>query len=272
MLLCQDRLSPKGKPLNSLWGLTLRRQKPYFQCMKRLNILSRNNLYAIVLVYFLVLFAAVLITSESYGYFEGDFYPRLLGLLVAVLWGSFFIFAAELLRTFGYSASFIRAIRFILLFCFIVGFTLANPLLDYQYLAISQSLFVLFHVLTFCLILIILRAILTDIFRSESTHQDHIWGAVVCYFLGILLFADIYEIISLVTPGLLGKVYERGLPNYIECILFSINAASGLDSLYPEAHSLFKKIANIENLLANLFLIVALGRLLSHPLERKAES
>lgn len=239
--------------------------------MKRLNILSRSNLYAIVLVYFLVLFATVLLASESYGYFEDKFYPRLISIVVAILWASFFVYASELLRTFGYSRRSITIIRLILLFCFVVGFTLANPLLNYQELAISRYLFILFHVFTFSLIVVILRAILMDIFRSESTHQDHIWGAVVCYFLGILLFADLYEIISLVQPGLLGAVYERGLPNYLECILFSINSASGLDSLYPEAHSLFKKIANIENLLANLFLIVALGRLLSHPLEKNPE-
>ncbi|MEM7297421.1 MAG: hypothetical protein AAF391_04045, partial [Bacteroidota bacterium] len=89
------------------------------------------------------------------------------------------------------------------------------------------------------------------------------------YFLLILSFAEIFELILLLEdPGLLGVNYEMGYPSYIQALMFSQNSIAGIDSIYPDAHSLMKKIANLENISGNLFLTVILGRLLSVPLKK----
>ena len=110
--------------------------------------------------------------------------------------------------------------------------------------------------------------ILKDIFGSDETHTDHIWGAIVVYFTFVLAFSELYELLCLIEPRLLGKVYAVGYPNYVQCIMFSLNSVAGIDSVYPDSHDLLKKLAAIESVLENLFLVVILGRLLSHPIKK----
>ena len=127
--------------------------------------------------------------------------------------------------------------------------------------------FALYHIVSFSVELFFLVKIIRHIFSSTETRPDHIWGATLAYFMIILLFAEVYEFITLFNPTYLGEVYVMGLPNFTHCIMFSLNTMSGIDSLYPEAHSLLKRIASFQSVIGNLFLIIVLGRLLSHPLK-----
>jgi hypothetical protein len=128
--------------------------------------------------------------------------------------------------------------------------------------------YIFFHLCNFCCEIFFSAAVLRDIFSSEKTHSDHIWGAIVIYFLLVICFSEIYEIITLIQPGLLGKTYVIGYPNFVECVMFSLNSVAGVDTLFPDAHSLLRKLGNLENVFGNLFLVVILGRLLSRPIEK----
>ncbi|WP_462248906.1 hypothetical protein [Ekhidna sp.] len=163
-----------------------------------------------------------------------------------------------------------------MLIFFVVGvfiiLYISNPFLDTITDDNKPLVYGLSHASTILLNTFVASIILKDIFRSDETHSDHIWGAIVVYVLLITVFADIYEIISLYTPDFLGGSYEMGWPNYTQIIMFSINAASGMDSLFPNARPLLLKFANLQNIISNLYLIVILGRLLSHPLKLSSDS
>jgi hypothetical protein len=144
----------------------------------------------------------------------------------------------------------------------------SNPVLDVLSEEWKPAVFGFFHVCLLVGEILFARVLLIDIFGNKETQTDHIWGAIVVYYLLIMVFSEIYEMICIVYPGLLGEVYIMGFPNYVQIIMFSINAITGMDSLYPDAHPLLFKLGNLENLIGNLFLVVILGRLLSHPIKK----
>ena len=87
----------------------------------------------------------------------------------------------------------------------------------------------------------------------------------------LALFAEFYEVLTLIQPGMLGEVYEIRWPNYNQCVVFSMNSLAGTDIVYQDANDFIRKIGTFENILGNLFLVVILGRLLSHPLQKKSK-
>lgn len=132
-----------------------------------------------------------------------------------------------------------------------------------------KVLYASLHLLAMVFWVWICSVIIKDIFTSPDTTQDHIWGAIVVYFVMILVFSEVYEVLSYVIENPLGKPYQLGWALYIQNTMFSVSNLAGLDSVYPEAISLFKKIGYLQSIIGNLFLIVILGRLLSVPLHKK---
>ncbi len=235
--------------------------------------LKKSNIYGRMLFVCLLLNIVVILSSESRFLFDDPLLgPKIGGFITSIFHLIVFLYYILLVRLLGYSRLYVNS----MLIFFVVGvfiiLYISNPFLDTITDDNKPLVYGLSHASTILLNTFVASIILKDIFRSDETHSDHIWGAIVVYVLLITVFADIYEIISLYTPDFLGGSYEMGWPNYTQIIMFSINAASGMDSLFPNARPLLLKFANLQNIISNLYLIVILGRLLSHPLKLSSDS
>ncbi len=232
------------------------------------QLLTKSNVYGRLLSLVFVMMVVVILGSESAMFIESSDGAKYGGLVYSVFFAIFYWYMVELMALLGYPSKHVRMWRVILIAGCLFVFTLTNPL--FSFLTDQQKVvsFSLSHILILSMEIYFASIILKDIFRSETTNNDHIWGAIVVFFIGVTMFSEIYELITLIQPGLLGEVYEIGWPNYIHCIMFSLNSVAGLDSVYPGAHLLIRKIATLENVIANLFLVVILGRLLSNPIKK----
>ena len=235
----------------------------------RFKFRGKSNLYGRLLWFVLFMVITIIISSESSFLLASPVLgPKIGGIIVAVLMMVFLFYTIQLLKILGLTNRLIIRILYVYAVVGLIGgLYIANPFVQTFAIQLRQALFSFFHFSTLLIYLTISWYILRDIFSSKETHSDHIWGAIVVYFLAIFMFGDIYEIITLYHPGLLGQVYELGWPNYIQCITYSLNAISGVDTFYPDAHGFIKKLGVLENIAGNLFLVVILGRLLSHPIK-----
>jgi hypothetical protein len=215
----------------------------------------------------LLLSVAVILSSESQFLFDDpSLGPKIGGLITSVfqvLMAAYYVLVVRLL---GYSKRYINIVLGAFVLGMFVAFYVSNPLFDVIQDGYKPVVYGMSHGGTILLNVFMASIILKDIFGSKETHSDHIWGAIVVYVMMIMVFADIYEVISLYTPEFLGAYFEMGWPNYTQIIMYSINSASGMDALFPNAHPLLLKLGNLQNIISNLYLIVILGRLLSHPL------
>jgi len=236
--------------------------------MLRLKLLSKQNLYLRILIYYLLFFIAITFCADLVKNVQESDLGKYAAIIILVLWQLLILYSIEIFRVFGVSTRLINVLRALFALGVVSAVTIINPFIDPLPYSLKLPIFGIFHLATILISIAMSYHILKDIFSSRKTKMDHIWGAVVTYFFGIMIFSDIYEFGCLFQPGLLGEQYVIGMPNYINCILFSVNAASGLDSLYPEAHGVLKNLSNVEHIVSNLFLIVILGRLLSVPLEK----
>ncbi|MFK7952437.1 MAG: hypothetical protein AB8B73_06290 [Ekhidna sp.] len=237
--------------------------------MNRFQILSKSNLYGRLLVYVILMQVVVVLASES-TFLTGDINgPKYGGAIFSVLDVVFYLYCIQLLKVLGQRDLLIRGLQIYAVLGLVIGLSVANPFADIYSASLKEVLFPLFHLSNLIVDIIFIFYILKEIFQSPETETDHIWGAIVVYFLIILSFGELYELILLLEDhSLLGKAYEMGYPSYIQALMFSQNSIAGIDSLYPDAHSFMKKISNLENIIGNLFLTVILGRLLSVPLKR----
>ncbi len=233
------------------------------------GVKSISNLYGRLLLFVLLMLITVILTSESAGFFENDERGQKFGGLIYSFFCAGFVFSSiPVLSQLGYSKK-VRKIVSILGCISVVGMlVVSNPFLDLLPNDLKPGMFSLFHLVLMIAEILFARVLLIDIFGNTETQTDHIWGAIVVYYLLIMIFAEVYEILCIIQPGMLGQVYFMGFPNYIHIIMFSINAITGMDAIYPQAHPLFFKLGNLENLIGNLFLVVILGRLLSHPIKK----
>lgn len=235
----------------------------------RFKILSKSNLYGKLLIYVILMQLVVILASESTFLTGNSNGPKYGGAIFSVLDIVFYLYCIQLLKLLGQRGVLVRALQVYAILGLLIGLNVANPFADVFSDVQKQVLFPLFHLSNLIVDVIFIFYILKDIFQAVETATDHIWGAIVVYFLIILSFAEVYELILLLEDhSLLGQSYEIGYPSYIQALMFSQNSIAGMDAIYPDAHSLMKKIANLENIMGNLFLTVILGRLLSVPLKK----
>ena len=229
---------------------------------------SKSNLYGRLLIFVLLMLITVILTSESAGFFENAEKGQKFGGLIYSFFCAGFVFSIlPVLAQLGYSQQTRKLVAIFGWTSVISMLVVSNPFLDLLPESLKPGLFSLFHVILMIGEILFARILLIDIFGNKETQTDHIWGAIVVYYLLIMIFAEVYEVLCIVQPGMLGEIYFMGFPNYIHIIMFSINAVTGMDAIYPEAHPLFFKLGNLQNLIGNLFLVVILGRLLSHPIK-----
>ena len=230
---------------------------------------SKSNLYGGLLVFVFLMMVTVILASESTYFFgNNEDGARYGGLVYSFFQCGFIIYAIFLLKKLIYSNRLIKVLYILAVLATILSIYVSNPFVKILEGQAQTNVFIFFHVTLLICELLFMRVILKNIFGIKETRSDHIWGAIVVYFLLIMTFSEVYEIITLLDPGLLGGIYVIGFPNYVQCIMFSINSITGVEAIYPQAATLLTKIGNLENLVGSLFLVVILGRLLSYPIDQ----
>ena len=177
------------------------------------------------------------------------------------------VYVILLLRYLQYSKSMVRLCGFYtFIFSPIVVFLPSFLVLpDVQYARLYTV--VVFIVISYLLFVAVV--ILKDIFRSNITRQDHLWGAVVVYCYLLLFFSYLFRLILLWDENAIGITIEGRVTYIFHSMVVSLNAATGMSYLYPKSVALIHTLMNFEHWITNLFLIVILGRLLSNPLEKR---
>ncbi len=104
---------------------------------------------------------------------------------------------------------------------------------------------------------------IVDIFAEVHTINYRLWGAAVIYLMIMVFFTDLTGFLQVFFQDGLGVEMRADVHSYIACFKFCFYALSGIDLPYPDASDIFKNIVAIQGLMANLFIVLLVGRILS---------
>ena len=170
----------------------------------------------------------------------------------------------DLLRNFTKSKGLILGTLIVLSLIVITGILAEFPY--YQVLEISdrQAYLLILHGTLFPIELIVIGFAIRDIFSGSYLTPDKLWGAACVFLMVGISFGSLYDLISIAKPGSLGVSLELGLPNYSECVTFSMCVLGGIDhGLEPSR--LVRNISAIESVWGVLYGMLIIGKLLSLP-------
>jgi hypothetical protein len=172
----------------------------------------------------------------------------------------------DLLRNFTTSRILVIAILTVLSGIVIVGSLVEFPYYQLIHIADRQTYLLCIHGLLFPIEVTVISFTIRDIFSGKFLSPDKLWGAA-CVFLMIgISFGSLYDLISIAIPGSLGVDIELGLPNYSECVTYSLSVLGGVDSgLVPSR--LIRNISVIESVWGNIYGMLIIGKLLGLPRE-----
>jgi hypothetical protein len=171
----------------------------------------------------------------------------------------------DLLKNFTKSKLLIR-----LYFVILIGITLMGALVEFPYYTIlevpNRQLFLfVIHGLLFPIEITVIAFAIYDIFSGEFLTPDKLWGAACIFLMTGISFGSLYDLICIVRPGSLGKDIESGLPNYAECVTYSLSILGGTDGGYPDVSRLVRNISILEAVWSNLFVVLIIGKLMGLP-------
>ncbi|MBS1487438.1 MAG: hypothetical protein JST43_07590 [Bacteroidetes bacterium] len=147
-----------------------------------------------------------------------------------------------------------------------VGLGLLAEFPYYQVILISnrQALLLFVHGLLFPIEVIVIVHAMRDIFTGSHLTSDKLWGAACVFLMVGISFGSLYDILTIIKQGGLGKTIELGFPNYSECINFSFCILGGVDhGLEPE--KLIRNISTLEGVFGSLYGMLIIGKLLGLP-------
>jgi hypothetical protein len=159
----------------------------------------------------------------------------------------------------------------------LIGIVCIGTLVEFPYYAIlevpNRQLYLLtIHGLLFPIEVTVIAFAIRDIFSGEFLTPDKLWGSA-CIFLMIgISFGSLYDLICIVSPGSLGVALGMGLPNYSECVRYSLCILGGLDPALPNASRLIRNISVIEAVWSNLFVVLIIGKLMGLPRPSKTDT
>lgn len=177
--------------------------------------------------------------------------------------GLYLMFLWDMLRNFTQKPIIINTTLIILICSYIATLIAANPLFHLLPQHPERIALLIIHIALFTVEATVIYFTLIEIFKDSVDMDAKLWGSA-CIFLMIgITFGSFYDIICLIKPNSLGVELAQGLPNYMECIYYSLSVIGGIDSEYQNATLLVKKIAIVESVWSNLFIVLLVGRLLS---------
>jgi len=161
-------------------------------------------------------------------------------------------------------------------FLVLIGITLMGALVEFPYYAVleikNRQLYLLaIHSLLFPIEVTVIAFSIGDIFSGEFLTPDKLWGAACIFLMTGISFGSLYDLICIVNPGSLGKEIESGLPNYAECVTYSLSILGGTDGGYPNVSRLIRNISVLEAVWGNLFVVLIIGKLMGLPRPSKVE-
>jgi hypothetical protein len=176
----------------------------------------------------------------------------------------------DLLKNFTKSKFLIR-----LYFLILLGITVMGALVEFPYYTIlevpNRQLYLLvIHGLLFPVEITVITFAIRDLFSGEFLSPDKLWGAACVFLMTGISFGSLYDLICIVRPGSLGKEIESGLPNYAECVTYSLSILGGADGGYPNVSRLIRNISVLEAVWSNLFVVLIIGKLMGLPRPPKA--
>ena len=176
----------------------------------------------------------------------------------------------DLLKNFTKSKFLIR-----LYFLILLGITVMGALVEFPYYTIlevpnRQLYLLIIHGLLFPIEITVISFAIGDLFSGEFLSPDKLWGAACVFLMTGISFGSLYDLICIIKPGSLGKDIESGLPNYAECVTYSLSILGGADGGYPNVSRLIRNISVLEAVWSNLFVVLIIGKLMGLPRPPKA--
>lgn len=219
----------------------------------------------VMIVFGLTLSAPLLESStSSISKFIITLFSAFAALYVFLLW--------DLLRNFTTNKILILTFLILLSGITVVGFLGEFPYYKILEIQNRQAYLLILHGLLFPIEVTVIGFAIRDIFSGGFLTPDKLWGAACVFLLTGLTFASLYDLICIISPGSLGENIEWGIPNYAECVAYSLSILGGMDTPYPNAVKLVRNIGVIESVWSNLFVVLIIGKLLGLPRAPEAES
>jgi hypothetical protein len=170
----------------------------------------------------------------------------------------------DLLRNFTRSRVLIVGILSILTLIVVMGILVEFPYYRLMEVPDRRTYLLVIHGLLFPIEVTVISFAIRDIFSGGYFTADKLWGAASIYLMVGISFGSLYDLISIARPGSLGANIELGLPNYAECVTYSLGVLGGVDSgLNPTR--LIRNISIIEAVWGGIYAMLIIGRLLSLP-------
>lgn len=177
----------------------------------------------------------------------------------------------DLLRNFTNSRTLIILILSVLMLIVVMGILVEFPY--YQIIEITdrRTYLLVIHGLLFPIEVTVISFAIRDIFSGGYFTSDKLWGAACIYLMIGISFGSLYDLITIAQPGSLGANIELGLPNYAECVTFSLGVLGGIDAgLSPTR--LIRNISIIEAVWGSIYGMLIIGKLLGLPREEHART
>jgi hypothetical protein len=170
----------------------------------------------------------------------------------------------DLLRNFTRSRLLIQVILGVLCFIVVLGVLVEFPYYQVIEIGDRRTYLLVLHGLLFPIEVTVISFAIRDLFSGGFFTADKLWGAASVYLMIAISFGSLYDLISIARPGSLGVNIELGLPNYAECVTFSLGTLGGVDAgLNPTR--LIRNISIIEAVWGSIYGMLIIGKLLGLP-------
>ena len=103
----------------------------------------------------------------------------------------------------------------------------------------------------------------TDIFREKHEISYRLWGSASIYVLFGATFGILFILMEMLLPAEFNIYDPTNQFYFTHCYNLSFYTLAGIDSPYEEFSLLVKNVTVIESVLANLFIVLVVGRLLA---------
>lgn len=179
------------------------------------------------------------------------------------LGGMYLLMLWDMLRNFTRRKGVIYTALGLLLAAYTATLIAANPYFHLLDPEPERKTLLVIHMALFTVEVTMIYFTIMEIFKDNLSIGEKIWGSACIFFMVGISFGSFFDIICIIQPGSLGTVLPQGLPNYMECIHHSFSIIGGLDPDYANTSDFIRKVALVEAVWNNLFVVLVVGRLLS---------
>ena len=170
----------------------------------------------------------------------------------------------DLLRNFTRNRVLLMIIFTLLIVTIGIGILAEFPYYHIIEIPNRQALLLTVHGLLFPIEVTVIAFAIRDIFSGSHLTPDKLWGAACVFLMVGISFGSLYDLLSIIDPGALGKPIALGFPNYSECVAYSFSVLGGMEPPL-EPSKLIRNIATLEAVWGSLYGMLIIGKLLGLP-------